>query len=871
MTYAVAGPSDERPRPGKEARPASVHSMKLEARGTGRKGVDKQETERFSGLMLTWKGAKAPLDGTAEARARSLETGEWSGWKPLVAELAADGAEAKRAGALGGTEVLWTGASDAVELRVTAADGATATALPEGIALKLIDPGTTAREAQAPAAEPAAYAVEETTPAATPTDTAAPADSTSPDGSAAPAVSDPATETASPTPADPSGSASASPTVSASPSPTVPTAPGSTVVKPPVIPQAEWGASSKYNGTPEYGTEVKAVVVHHTGVDVDNGTSCVNSAERVRTIQQGHLAKGWYDIGYHFLVDRCGKIFEGRSGGMDLPVRGAHDYGFNTNTIGISFLANTETVKPTRAALDAIARVAAWRLGQYGADPKGTVTLTSAGDKGVDGNLIAKGESITLPRIFGHRDTNATACPGRNLYAQLSLVRSLAANPGISHALATTDFNRDGVTDLVAGVPRASGSVGNVVVVPGGTDGPVGSAKIKLTQSSPGVPGASELGDSWGAATAWGDVNGDGTADLAIGSPGEDDTSGNADRGAVTVLYGPGLNSGHSYTTTGVTAPGAKLGITVAVGDFNADGKADVFAAGTGTGGSWNARLTGGATQYGKLTTAAGPVAYADSATGDFNRDGYTDVALNYRDQSGIGRVTWFKGTPSGLVKVSVLSVKGGRSIATGDVNGNGYDDIVIGQPYTAESGAYKGGQVTVVPGTSTGFTTTGMRTIHQDTTGVPGAAESGDAMGWSVSAGDYNLDGYADVLTGLPNEDITRSGTNQTNAGLALLLKGTSTGLTGSGALSFHQDTSGITGWTEANDKFGSSVVLQDLSGWGRADLAIGAEGENSYDGTLLQLDSGSSGVSTSTGVYYGREILGTPTGARLGQTLTP
>ncbi|WP_192583599.1 FG-GAP repeat protein [Streptomyces albicerus] len=119
-----------------------------------------------------------------------------------------------------------------------------------------------------------------------------------------------------------------------------------------------------------------------------------------------------------------------------------------------------------------------------------------------------------------------------------------------------------------------------------------------------------------------------------------------------------------------------------------------------------------------------------------------------------------------------------------------------------AESGAKVGGQVIVVPGTSTGFTTTGMTMIHQDTTGVPGAAEAGDAMGWSVSADDYNLDDYADVLTGLPNEDITRSGANQSNAGLALLLKGTSAGLTGSGALSYNQDTSGITGWTEANDK---------------------------------------------------------------------
>jgi hypothetical protein len=606
-------------------------------------------------------------------------------------------------------------------------------------------------------------------------------------------------------------------------------------------------------------------------VNNDNTISCGQSRARMRTIQQEHFSRGYYDLGYNFVVDKCGQIFEGRSGGMDLPVIGAHDVGFNTNTVGISYIGNYETAKPSRAGLEAISRIVAWKFGMYGIDPNGQVTLTSGTAKGQDGNLVEKGTSITLPRVFGHRDTNATACPGANLYPKLAEIRRYAASAGRNSAVPTADFNRDGITDLVAGVPKASGSVGNVVVIPGGTDGPVAGAKVKLTQSSPGVPGGSEPGDSWGASTAWGDINGDGHADLAIGAPGEDDTSGSADRGSVTVLYGPGLNSGSSYATSGVTRAGAKLGSAVTVGDFNADGKADVFAAGTGKGGNWNARLTGGATQYGTLTTATGSVGYLDAATGDFNRDGYADVALNYRDASGVGRVTWFKGSSAGLVKVSVLSVKGGRSLAAGDVNGNGYDDIVIGQPYAGESGGVSGGQVTVVPGTSTGFTTTGMRTVHQDTTGVPGANESGDAMGTSVSVGDYNLDGYADVLTGLPNEDITRSGANQSNAGTTLLLKGTSTGLTGSGALSFHQDTSGVTGWTEPNDKFGSSVVLQDLSGYGRADLAIGAEGENSYDGTIFQLDSGSTGIATKYGVYYGRDTLGTPAGAYLGQALTP
>ncbi|MEW2396408.1 FG-GAP-like repeat-containing protein [Streptomyces sp. NPDC046862] len=870
VTYAVAGPSDDAGATARAKRPVKVHELALKGTG-GKRELARTGTEQFSLLGVSWTGATKRVDGTAQVRVRSSETGEWSGWQRL--EVDTDPPESVQPGMRGASEPLWVGPSDGVEVQVVRKNGTTSAVLPKGLQVDLVDPGvvTTAEtKSVGTEIEPAAYVAEDT---ATPTDTATatPTDTVT--------ATDTATATPTETPSDtataPAPTDSPSDSVSPSPSETKPVAPPSTVTEPPIISRAGWGADeSKVDDPPQYIDKISAVFVHHTVGS--NSYSCAQSASLVRGIMAYHIdANGWNDIGYNFLVDKCGQIFEGRAGGVDLPVLGAHTYGFNSYSTGIAVLGDYEgdaangvpAGKPSRAALESVARIAAWKLGQYGGDPLGKVTLTAKGDTGV----WKDGQEAALNTISGHRDAYATECPGTNLYSQLGEIRRFAASVGKNSAIPTADFNRDGVTDLVAGVPKASGSVGNVVVVPGGTDGPVGSARLKITQSSPGVPGTSESGDEFGAATAWGDVNGDGYADLAIGAPGEDDTSGNADRGAITVLYGPGLNTGTSWATTGVTSAGARLGSAVTVGDFNADGKADVFSAGTGGGGSWNVHLTGGATQYGKLTTATGSVAYTDAATGDFNRDGYADVALNYRDQSGIGRVTWFKGTATGLVKVSVLSVKGGRSIAAGDVNGDGYADIVIGQPYTAESGAYKGGQVTVVPGTSTGFTTTGMKTVTQDTTGVPGTAEDGDALGWSVSAGDYNGDGYADVLAGAPNEDITRSGANQSNAGTTLLLKGTSSGLTGSGALEFNQDTSGITGWTEPNDKFGSAVVLQDLSGWGRADLAIGAEGENAYDGTILQLDSGSSGIDTSGGVYYGPDTLGTPTGAHLGQTLTP
>ena len=133
-------------------------------------------------------------------------------------------------------------------------------------------------------------------------------------------------------------------------------------------------------------------------------------------------SSGWRDIGYNFLVDKCGNIYEGRAGGVAKPVMGAHTLGFNTDSMGIAVLGTFTDTKPSGAALKAIARLTAWKLGLYGANPRGKTYLTSGG-----GNCYRKGKNVRLNVISGHRDGFATECPGRLLYGKLGSARATAA------------------------------------------------------------------------------------------------------------------------------------------------------------------------------------------------------------------------------------------------------------------------------------------------------------------------------------------------------------------------------------------------------------------------------------------------------------
>ncbi|GGC11153.1 N-acetylmuramoyl-L-alanine amidase [Cellulomonas carbonis] len=189
-----------------------------------------------------------------------------------------------------------------------------------------------------------------------------------------------------------------------------------------VISRAEWGAPAQVC-TPSVASTVTHVVLHHTAGS--NAYATVGQAmQQLRNDALFHInGRGWCDLGYNFVVDKWGNVYEGRAGSAQAAVVGVHAGGFNTSSVGISMLGTYTTTTPSPAVEDAVAWVAASRLRAYHRDPAGTVTITTAGGQN---SSVPPGTTITLPRIFGHRDVAYTACPGVGGYSTLPGVRARA-------------------------------------------------------------------------------------------------------------------------------------------------------------------------------------------------------------------------------------------------------------------------------------------------------------------------------------------------------------------------------------------------------------------------------------------------------------
>jgi N-acetylmuramoyl-L-alanine amidase len=210
-----------------------------------------------------------------------------------------------------------------------------------------------------------------------------------------------------------------------------------------ILSRASWGADEKIRRRrkPDYADAVRFAVVHHTAGS--NSYSRSQSASIVRGIERYHvLANGWDDIGYNFLVDKYGQIFEGRWGGVDRNVVGAHAQGFNTGSSGVALIGSYDSASITPAARSALIRLLAWRLDVAHVDPLSSFSWRSTGNP-----RFPVGRMVTLRSISGHRDTGFTSCPGSQLYGEL---------PGIARSVAET-----GLPKLY--FPKATGAPGGLV------------------------------------------------------------------------------------------------------------------------------------------------------------------------------------------------------------------------------------------------------------------------------------------------------------------------------------------------------------------------------------------------------------------------
>jgi hypothetical protein len=193
-----------------------------------------------------------------------------------------------------------------------------------------------------------------------------------------------------------------------------------------IVPRSSWGADEEIvRAKPTFAPAVRLLIVHHTAGT--NSYTPAQAAAIVRGIELYHVkGNGWNDIGYNFLVDRFGTVYEGRGGGVDKNVIGAHAEGFNTGTVGVALMGNFSVATPPKAQQDALVALAAWRLDVAHIDPLSTVVYTSGGNA-----KFKSGKVVTLRAISGHRDTGPSECPGTAAYKLLPALTKRVALSGL--------------------------------------------------------------------------------------------------------------------------------------------------------------------------------------------------------------------------------------------------------------------------------------------------------------------------------------------------------------------------------------------------------------------------------------------------------
>lgn len=369
---------------------------------------------------------------------------------------------------------------------------------------------------------------------------------------------------------------------------------------------------------------------------------------------------------------------------------------------------------------------------------------------------------------------------------------------GASAVLQRPDFNGDGVADLAVGVPFEDLSVsyeGAVNVIYGSSVGLSETDNQFWSQDSAGILGEAVAGEVFGSALGWADFDADGYDDLAVGVWGEyDDGETGYAAGGVNVIYGSpaGLSwRGNQLWTQdspgvrGRSYPGDQFGFAVLGQDLNGDGFADLVV---------------GAPADGLREQGAVHVLYGSaeglSAEGD----------QQFRQLTGNSQQGDFFGA----------------ALASGDFDGDGFSDLAIGVTYEDPAGFYNAGAVNVMYGSADGLTEDGNQFWHQGKPGVLGEPSEGEELGESLSAADFNGDGFADLVAGIRLDDVGGAD----GAGGAMVLYGSPKGLSSTGDQLWSQDSPGIIEMAEPGDTAGD-VAGGDFNADGFADLALGFPNE--------------------------------------------
>ncbi|OKK14885.1 aromatic ring-opening dioxygenase LigA [Streptomyces sp. CB02488] len=381
-----------------------------------------------------------------------------------------------------------------------------------------------------------------------------------------------------------------------------------------------------------------------------------------------------------------------------------------------------------------------------------------------------------------------------------------------------------------------------------------------ITQDTAGIPGVPEAGDRFGSSVAMGDVDGDGYTDLVIGSGGEAiGTVAGAGAVTVVFGAKGGLGSDAIAFHNPKPSSREAFGDNLTVGDFDHDGRDDIAVA-TDTKvnvvrGASNLRDVAkpAMTAYAPPGGGAG---MGPISSGDINGDGYTDLVTqaNFDDGADEGTLGVLPGSAQGLKTQPIGRVGlpfNGYSVVTGDITGDGRDDVVVdtnysdgpdefllrmfpgtaaglgaGVPYGGavepgsvgvladtdgdghadlvttvidepdSDGIQNAGALTVVPGTTTGLDAARARKLTLDSPGVMGVMEGNDQFGWSVTAGDFDADGRADLAVGAPGKYLA--------TGAISVIPGSKTGPTGTGSILFTPES---LGHPAAKARFGSAV----------------------------------------------------------------